>query len=296
MPTRFCSDQLISIHFWISGVLALGMIETTMLFSHYLYWNDEGFPAAAIATTAVVFGVGKRAFSRIVVQFVSLGYGIVRPSIGEDFNRVLVLGGAYFTLSLIYTLSASVQAFNKRIDESEADLLSLVVFLLAGIDTIFYVWILTSIHNLLTSLAAKKQGVKYLLYRNFRAVLFISLFFTCLWALYGSILVYGDNNGILDNNWQYKWTIDAIWEFTYLALFAAIAFLWSPNKHSQRYAYSIELSQLDDDDEYNDAPKILTSNSDSTLDGEYGGRLQDEDDPFVGSGALDPHMAIAKKA
>jgi hypothetical protein len=31
-------------------------------------------------------------------------------------------------------------------------------------------------------------------------------------------------------------------------------------------------------------------------DAEYGGQLQDEDDPFQGTGALDPAMAIIKKA
>ena len=35
---------------------------------------------------------------------------------------------------------------------------------------------------------------------------------------------------------------------------------------------------------------------DGEIDSEYGGRLQDEKDPFQGTGALDPLMAISKKA
>lgn len=35
--------------------------------------------------------------------------------------------------------------------------------------------------------------------------------------------------------------------------------------------------------------------SEAELDGEYGGRLQDENDPFRGKGALDPAAASGKK-
>lgn len=290
-------DQIIPLQIWISAVLAIAMIETTMLFSHYLNWNDAGTPATSITVVALLFGVTKRAMSRILVQLVALGYGVVRPSLGEDMNKVLYLGGAYFVLSLIYTIMINLTGNSKLVGDPEYDLLSLVVFLLAVVDTTFYIWIFTSINNLMVSLASRKQGVKYLLYRNFRGVLITLLILTCLWALYGSALFLNDSNGT-NKNWREKWTVDALWEVIYFLIFVAIAVLWAPSNNSQRYAYSIELSQLEEDAEWNAAaeqPEVATG-GDGDLDDEYGGRLKDEKDPFQGTGALDPAAAMTKKA
>jgi hypothetical protein len=306
-------DQLMPLQMWISAVLFIGMMETTLLFAHYLNWNDAGVPALSITVIGLIFGVLKRALSRILVQLVSLGYGVVRPSLGEDMTRVLYLGGAYFVFSLIYTLITTWPTSSKKVAEPTYDLISLLVFILATIDTTFYIWIFTSINNLMVSLAARKQSVKYLLYRNFRTVLFTLLFFTCLWALYGSVF-FLDDNGASNKNWRDKWTIDALWELIYFATFVAVAILWAPSSNSQRYAYSIELSQLDDDEEYNTvsnaaALAMESANDDplnnqsvhgygneSDLDREYGGKLNEDRDPFQGTGALDPAMAITKKA
>lgn len=282
---------------WITAVLAMGMIETTFLFAHYLNWNDSGTPSLAVTFLGLFFGVSKRAISRVVVQLVALGYSVVRPSLGEDFPRVMYLGGFYFILSLIYTVFTALPSNSKAVDESEYDLISLIVFLLAGIDTIFYIWIITSINNLLVTLAARKQAAKYILYRNLRAVLFVSIFFTCVWALYGSVMMLQDGHGE-DNNWRDRWTVDALWELTYFTVFCAIGWMWAPSKNSQRYANSIELTQLDDDDEYRSASMDAADNDeadDADIDREYGGSLDDSDDPFQGTGALDAHAAISKK-
>jgi hypothetical protein len=40
------------------------------------------------------------------------------------------------------------------------------------------------------------------------------------------------------------WTVDALWEMTYFMIFVAIAVMWAPNVNMQKYAYSIELSNL----------------------------------------------------
>jgi len=289
------ADQLMPLQLWITVVLAMGMIETTFLFAHYLHWNDAGTPTLAVTLMGLVFGVSKRAVSRIVVQFVALGYGVVRPSLGEDMARVLQLGGSYFILSLVYTIVTTIPSSLKVVNNSEFDLISMVVFLLAAVDTIFYIWIITSINNLLVTLAARKQAAKYLLYRNFRAVLFVSLFFTCVWALYGSVVVLNDGHGV-DNNWRDRWTVDALWELTYFTVFCCIGWMRAPSKNSQRYAYSIELTQLEGDSEYESVSteELSAGHDGAALDAEYG-KMNDGDDPFQGTGALDHVAALNKK-
>ena len=107
--------------------------------------------------------------------------------------------------------------------------------------------------------------------------------------MYSVLVVFGDH---VDKNWSERWTIDALWEVTYLVIFIAIAYLWAPSRNSQRYSYSVELTTMDDDVE--NAGRDDEA-EEARQDQEYGGSLKDDDDPFQGTGALDPTMAIAKK-
>mmetsp|Transcript_10322 Transcript_10322/g.16896 ORF Transcript_10322/g.16896 Transcript_10322/m.16896 type:complete len:530 (-) Transcript_10322:544-2133(-) len=292
------SDQLMPLQMWISAVMFIAMIETTMLYVHFVDWNEEGVPTSTITVVALFFGALKRALSRILIMFVSLGYGVVRPSLGEDMNRVLYLGCSYFVLSFVYSLLVHMSSSTRTVADSDYDMVSLIVFMLAMVDTTFYIWIFSSINNLLTSLASRKQGVKYILYRNFRWVLLVLLVFTGIWVLYSSVIFLNDNGGS-NKHWRMKWTVDALWELIYFTIFAAIAVLWAPSKNAQRYAYSIELAQLEEDEEFNNPTAPVTADGadeEGFMDDEYGGRLQDEKDPFQGTGALDPAMAITKKA
>jgi hypothetical protein len=66
--------------------------------------------------------------------------------------------------------------------------------------------------------------------------------------------------------------------------------LWAPSKNSQRYAYSVELTTLESEDEFspsfsNNQPNVsakggLSDYKSEEHDAEYGGALNDEDDPF----------------
>ena len=235
------SAELLPLQMWITAVLALGMIETTVLFMHYLTWNDYGSPSLFASTLSMIFGVTKRAASRVLVLMVSLGYGVVRPSLGDEMDKILYLGATYFLLSLVYTISAIMPSKRTAPNEPQADMQALIVMMLAGIDTTFYIWIMMSLNNILVSLAARRQTAKYTLYHHFRSVLGASLLLSFCWAMYSVFVIFGDH---VDRNWEARWTIDALWEVTYLVIFVAIAYLWAPSKNSQRYAYSVELTQL----------------------------------------------------
>ena len=184
-----------------------------------------------------------------MVLLVTLGYGVVRPTLGSQMGKVLLIGLSYFVLSLYYTVFNSLPARNKQADDPYNNLFSLCLVLLAGVDTTFYCWVFLSINNILSGLAARKQAAKYLLYRNFRVVLFISLSANFVWILYGSAIRLNTDSGE-DSNWKDRWTVDALWESTYFLIFLSIAIMWAPSRDFTKYAFSEELSQLDDDSEY----------------------------------------------
>jgi len=297
-------QQLIQLQYWIGVVILFGMIESTAMYAHYEHWNKAGNASLGILTAGLIAGISKRTFSRVTLVLLSLGYGIVKPNIGDDMGRALKLGTAYFVTSLCYVLATVYPSRHASTSSSNINFLTFLVFAQAGIDTVFYIWIIQSINALLASLAARQQGMKYLLYRNFRASLFLALFCAIVWGLYSGLVIFDTSgpNGS-DGKWQYRWTVDALWEAIYLVIFVVIAHLWAPNANSQRYAYSIELAQLDDDDEYSSGSshgkqaKTRGKGADDDLDAEYGGALRDEEDPFSvgsGGGALDTASAISK--
>jgi Lung seven transmembrane receptor len=210
---------------------------------------------------------------------VTLGYGVVRPSLGSQMDKVLGIGASYFFLSLYYTIMASYPSRNKNTKELGYTLLSIVMFFLAGVDTAFYCWVFLSINNILQGLAARKKANKYLLYRNFRNVLVVSLFTNCVWLLYGSVIKLNTNVGE-DRNWRDRWTVDALWEVTYFMVFVAIAILWAPSINLQQEGY-FDVSQLEDDEEYQTggvemAESEPTDQHKDPDDAEYGGSLNDE--------------------
>jgi hypothetical protein len=140
------------------------------------------------------------------------------------------------------------------------------------------------------TLAARKQAVKYVLYRNFRSILFVSLFFSCVWALYGSVITLNSGTGS-ESNWQYSWTIDALWEVTYFVVFVAIGIMWAPTKNNQRFAYSLVTLEDDGEAEQGKATSLEVEMTqvaeegmgEDAVDAEYGGKLHDEADPFQGN-------------
>ena len=222
-----------------------------------------------------------------------MGYGVVRQSIGEDMKRVLYLGAGYVVLSSIYSMGASLPSGGRYVgDPTYENLFSLVVMLLATVDTCFYMWIFSSLSSIIATLTSRKQSAKLALYVKFRAVLVVSVTCALFWALYGAYLVGGD---VAESNWDHRWTVDASSETIYFAVFVAIAVLWAPYRNNQRYVSYVELTPADRGDQSGDGSPVQYEEEED-IDAEYGGGMNDDDmDPFRGTGATDVAMAIQKK-
>lgn len=275
---------------WISVVLVMGVLETLSFFGYYWNWNQYGEPSLGFLTFALVLGVVKRMISRVLVLVIALGYGVVRPSLGDDLRKVIIIGASYFILSLIYTLSTSLPSSSKRsVDDEDTDLMAIVLLLLMAVEATFYFWIFKSLGNLLDSLAARKQAAKYQLYRGFQAALLFSLLLTCGLGIFAVVQT---TMGNPDKEWKDYWLNDGYWELAYFVIFTATAFLFAPSNNYQRYAYHSQVATEDEDTEGME----LGDANEAEVDVEYGGQLNDEDDPFSGQGALDVKQAVLKKA
>lgn len=80
-------------------------------FLHYYYsfrdWNLEGTRAAGAQSFAIIFGAAKRSLSLSLVLMVSMGYGVVRPSLGRDVHKIM-------GMALIYFISSAVRECSLR--------------------------------------------------------------------------------------------------------------------------------------------------------------------------------------
>lgn len=276
---------------WISVLLAMGMMETTLYFAYYVDWNENGESSLGLLTFAIVMGVVKRTVSRLLVLIIALGFGVVKPSLGDDLRKVFYLGVSYFCLSLVYSLFNMLPGEQRQaMDDPDFDMLSIVIILLMAVEAVFYLWIFKSLGSLLEALAVRKQAAKFHLYRGFQAALLFSLVFTCSLGVFALI---STSYGSPDKIWEDDWLEDGYWELAYFVVFTAIAFFFAPSNNAQRFAYSRAAL-----DEYSADAGVaeVDDPSEEEVDREYGGRLEDGEDPFSGKGALDVKQAVLKKA
>ena len=205
---------------------------------------------------------------------VSLGYSVVKPSLGMQVPRVAGLGMAYFVLAMSYDLLVSLPRNNMHLGQpAYMDSLTVLVLLLALVDIAFYMWILQALLATISDLEKKGQAVKLLLFRRFRNVLAMSVLFSLVWSTYSMA---ASLEGYYEEHWKSRWSLTAVWEVFYVVILMVIALLWMPSKNSQRYAYSIQLATSDPDDG-REEDGIGGGEEDSDLVAEYGGGLVDTD-------------------
>uniref|UniRef100_A0A7S2XZ88 GOST seven transmembrane domain-containing protein n=1 Tax=Fibrocapsa japonica TaxID=94617 RepID=A0A7S2XZ88_9STRA len=307
--TILCLRQmkdLLPVQLWISFVLFLGMVETTTKYFDFLAWDEEGHRNLGAMVFGMISGVCKRALSRMLVLIVSLGYGVVKPSLGNTFRMILMLGAAYLGLSLTYDLLSGLPSHDKDLAKPAfIDLLAILVLLQSFIDVVFYMWILQALTRTIFLLKTRKQWIKYMLFERFRLVLIISVLFSVAWSIFSIVMSTGSR---LERDWQEAWTVPAIWEVLYLLILVAICVLWRPSINNQRYAYSMQLAtdesgaggiqlsgMLHDDEEEGGGER---RKGDKEEEGEYGGGLlladSDELLTIAGMDAGEQQMAVQK--
>lgn len=200
-----------------------------------------------------------------------MGYGVVKPSLGQTMVYVRFLAIAHFVFGVIYAVaSLSITP------ESAGPLVLLVILPLAATLTAFYVWTLNSLNLTMKDLIDRKQKTKAMMYKRL------------WWCILGSIIViFGfffinsfafagrSQANFVPEHWQTRWfVLDGWLNLVYLFDFAFVAYLWRPTANNRRFAMSDELAQDDDGFEIRSLADSL--DSDDPI-----GRSPDEEQPSV---------------
>ncbi|KAL5992932.1 hypothetical protein ACLOJK_013851 [Asimina triloba] len=236
---RFWRD-ILPLQNCITLVIVLGLFEMTLWYFEYLNFNITGIRPLGITTWVVTVGSVRKTLSRLLILSISMGYGVVRPTLGGLTSKVLLIGATYFVASESLDIAENVGTINDISGKARLFLVLPDAFL----DAFLILWIFTSLSKTLEKLQAKRSTVKLDTYRKFTNALAVAVITSVAWIGYE---VYFKATDPYSERWQSAWIVTAFWDILAFGLLFVICYLWAPSQSSQRYAYSDEV--VDDDEE-----------------------------------------------
>jgi hypothetical protein len=98
----------------------------------------------------VLVSSARKTVSRSLVLVVSMGYGVVRPTLGGLTKKVVSLSAAYFIATATLDVMTNVGA----IDDLTSSARIFLVLPVAVLDAVFILWIFTALSKTLAQLQA----------------------------------------------------------------------------------------------------------------------------------------------
>ncbi|CAI5995289.1 unnamed protein product [Closterium sp. NIES-65] len=232
---RFWQDGL-QIHTCITAVLVLSMAEMATWFYDFANFNSSGFRPIGTTIWAATLGAIRKAVSRVLVLVVSMGFGVVRPTLGGLSGKVVALGVGYFAAVELLDVMQNVGA----IDDLTSSERLFLVLPVAVLDAIFILWIFSALSKTLAQLQAKRTTHKLELYRKFTNSLAIAVLVSVAWIGFEMYLRTSDP---YNEQWEGDWITGCFWHVLTLMLLCLICVLWAPSRNATRYAYSEDVPE-----------------------------------------------------
>ncbi|KAK4254361.1 hypothetical protein QN277_009757 [Acacia crassicarpa] len=235
-------DDILQLQHCISAVIALGLFEMVFWYFDYVNFNNSGMRPVVLTTWVVTIAAVRKTISRLLILIVSMGYGVVRPTLGGLTSKVMLIGLTYFLASELLNIAEYVGTINDVSGRARL----LLVLPNAFLDAFLILWIFTSLSRTLEQLQAKRSSAKLDLYRKFSNVLTVTVISSVVWIGYE---LYFKATDPFNERWQSAWIITAFWDILAFGLLCVICYLWAPSQSSQRYAYSEEVGDESDEEE-----------------------------------------------
>ncbi|CAK9000302.1 Transmembrane protein 87B [Durusdinium trenchii] len=249
--------DLLMVQNWMTAVIAFGLIEVYLRYYDFYHWNLYGSRSKGIMLSSIFFLCLKKTLSRVLVLAVAMGYGVVKPTLGEAMNKIAVLGGAYFVFSCI-------QITVGNLNHSHSVTLGSYVLVLpvVSLDLVFLAWTFSSLGVIIDSLGVRRQETKMQLYIKFRKMLIACIGSGVLWSVFftGALAT-----GWTAAHWESFYILEVFWDVLYFVMLIAMLYLWSPNSNSQRFAYDRVKTWDQDDEEYADELEDVEPSKPSTM-------------------------------
>ncbi|VDO24963.1 unnamed protein product [Brugia timori] len=245
---RYWMD-ILRIQFCIGAVIVVGMIEKGMFYSEYATMNEQGSTVHGFIEIAELVSCLKRTMARVLIIIVSLGYGVVKPRLGNIISQVIGVGFIYFVFSAMEAMARVSKNQVEGLKQKQLAALPLIL-----VEVIIFWWIFTSLISTMRVLKMRRNMVKLSVYRHFTNALcfsaFISIIFMC-WTIY----IHNMQRCLVD--WKEYWIDTAFWHIQFCCILVVIMILWRPSRNNQRYAFT---PLLDDSEDENDDDELFNTN------------------------------------
>merc|ERR1712228_883767 len=162
---------------------------------HYLHLNNFGHVHHGPFVVGLITTCSRRMVSRMLVVAVSLGYGVVKPTLNRSVkHKIIVLGVAYFIFAFMFE---ALIHYNQT-EKVEPWMRVVLIPPVAIINGIFWWWTFVSLNKTIEQLKIRRQSAKLQLYKSFTLVLVITLIAAITFAIYemNYILRNGKNSGL----------------------------------------------------------------------------------------------------
>jgi hypothetical protein len=233
-------NELLPIQNLIAGLILFLIIENAVNMMFFIDFNNHGFVSRLFLGIMVTFNAARNSFSFFMVLVVSLGYGVVFPSLGKKMYVCIALGVAHFVFGAIYFTTSML---SKDVNSAFVFLigLPLSISLMA-----FYIWILVGITDTVKYLESKRQGVKLEMYQKLSYILTASVVLLVFIFIANTInLSFRHNAYWIANQWKWRWLLlDGLLNVNFFSAFVSIAYIWMPTTNNAR----LGLMQLDSED------------------------------------------------
>jgi hypothetical protein len=189
---------------------------------------------------AVLLGSLRTTLSRALVLMMSMGYGVVRPTLGGMNAKVV-------SLSVCYLFSTAVKDVVEHVgsvDDLKPGARLFLVVPVSVFDAVFLIWIFNSLSRTLTQLVLRQQKQKLSLYRAFTNLLAANVALSVGWLAYET---WFKSTDVIEEKWESVWMLTAFWQVLSFGLIAGICFLWRPASGSSRFAYSELANDISED-------------------------------------------------
>lgn len=261
-------DSRIAIEKWILITIFLGMAEMAFRTVDYMAWNSAGHRPMILVYFGILMGVMKRGISRCLAVMVSLGWGVVRDSLGPTMRVVIILGATYIGVSaardlMLIFFVEDIATLTVTEEDEIIDVVWILTIVVAALDVIYILWILDALNGTMQYLENMSQTRKLQRFLTLRSILLFAILFAAIWVVFSLVDKY-DEEGIVRE--EHEWIVDAATEVNYLYILIGVAVLWRPNPAAKEYAYAMELPAGDVDDDMDENDLELTGVVPSAMD------------------------------
>jgi len=234
--------DLLHVQNCITGVLVMCLIEMLIWYFDYLHLNNMGVRKNALFVLAMMTSVSRRTIARMLVVAVSMGYGVVKPILGDEKKKILLLGLIYWSFAFAF----EVLIHYSQTQEVSPMLRTILTPPVAILDGYFWWWIFASLNDTILNLTQKRQMAKLVLYKRFSWCLafaiFVAFFFACYQLYYVWMKLFLED-------WKVMWILEVgFWQVLFTVVFFCIMLLWRPSRHASKYAYAQQIATEETED------------------------------------------------